>query len=133
MGISIDKAFGIHQEALRVYSKRAELLANNIANADTPGFKAKDLDFQGLLQGYQKQGAAAELTHHKHDMGLNESSLPLNSHIITRTAEQPSQDGNTVNSAKEQMNYANNAMRYQISLQFLSGRIKGLLSALKGE
>ena len=130
MAISFDNALGIHARALAARSERAELLATNIANADTPGYKARDLDFASVL------GVATE------ELELTRSDsahLPASRTLSTggalryRTPLSPSVDGNTVDSHLESMAYLDNALRYQASLQFLNGRISGIRLALRGE
>ena len=94
MAISLDKAFGIHQHALLVRSERAEVLASNIANADTPGYKAKDLDFADALANAKKsQNYSMSKTHEKHF----DLSIDINSAEKYRNPYQPDTgDGNTV-------------------------------------
>ncbi len=132
MAISFDKAFGIHEAALNLKAQRAEVLASNLANADTPNYKARDIDFSKALQ-------MASSNHHS---GLKRTHVGhMDSHIGTeipglsyRIPMQPDTgDGNSVEAQIEQTKFAENAMHYQASLTFLNGRIKGLLSAIKGE
>lgn len=128
MAISLDKAFGISQHALLVRSDRAEVLASNIANADTPGYKAKDIDFADALAN-AKRGQSYRLTktHEKHfDLSMN--SNPAEKY---RNPYQPDTgDGNTVDVQVERNKFMENAMEYQTSLRFLNGRIKSLNKAL---
>ena len=131
MPISFDSALGIHDKALLVRSRRAELLASNIASADTPGYKAKDIDFRSALANVQAQShQGLKLTHEKH--------IPLTSQlsgmeVSYRIPNQSSLDGNTVDSQLEKSAFAENALRYQASLTFLDKKFKGLIAALKGE
>ncbi|WKE66707.1 flagellar basal body rod protein FlgB [Gallaecimonas kandeliae] len=133
MAISFDKAFGISQYAVQVRQERAELLASNLANADTPGYKAKDLDFKAALaeaQSGQQGGQSLVRTNDRHLA----ASLGLDPAVGYRNPNQPDTgDGNTVDVQVERSLFMQNAMEYQTSLQFLSGRIKGLMSAIKGE
>lgn len=134
MGFSIDDALGIHQQALLLRSRRAEVLANNIANADTPNYKARDLDFRAILSEEQgKSGDAGQLlvTNANH-IRLNDFSSDSDD-LLYRVPLQPSLDGNTVDVQVEQAKYAENAMQYMASLNFVSGNIKGLLTAIRGE
>lgn len=116
-----DPLFGIHGKALALRSQRMSILASNIANAATPGFKAKDFDFQKALDAVSSKAApvgtasAAEST-----MGYR---VPL----------QPSLDGNTVELSTEQTLFAENALQYKTTLSFLQGRVSTVMSALKGE
>lgn len=126
----IDQAFGTHGTALQLRAERAQLLAANLANADTPGFKARDIDFQAALAS--AQGAAAPLvtTQANHVAGLDAGASPT---ALYRTPLQPSLDGNTVDVATEQAAFGENSNRYLASLTFLNGRIRGLMTALRGE
>ena len=112
-----DGLFGVHGAALEVRSQRMGLLASNIANASTPGFKAKDIDFHTALaaveQGQGDEGFASAVKY--------------------RVPTQPSLDGNTVELSSEQTAFAENAVAYQTTLSFLNGRISQITRALKGE
>lgn len=132
MAITFDKALGIHQHALESRVKRAEVLANNLANADTPGFKARDLDFQAMMQKAQDNmsGFGMEKTHSAH---MDASGGAADSDLLYRVPNQPSVDGNTVDAQAEQTRFMRNAMDYQASFQFLNGKFTGLTKALKGE
>ena len=113
-----DSLFGVHGAALAVRSQRMGLLASNIANASTPGYKAKDIDFQAALNG-----------------ASNGSSLDasIDANTLYRVPLQPSADGNTVELTTEQTAFAENAVAYQTTLSFLNGRIGQITRALKGE
>lgn len=131
MSISFDKALGVHAQALEVRVSRAEVLANNLANADTPGFKARDLDFKAML-GQQLDGQLAmATTNGKHlPLGGLESSAEA---LQYRIPNQPSLDGNTVDTQQEIAEFTKNVMDYQASFQFLNSKFKGLTAAIKGE
>lgn len=132
MAISFDKALGIHQYALEARVKRAEVLANNMANADTPGFKARDVDFQAVMQKAQQAVSGFEMT--KTDAGhMDTSSGASDGELLYRTPHQPSVDGNTVDAQQEQTRFMRNAMDYQASFQFLNSKFSGLTKAIKGE
>lgn len=132
MAITFDKALGIHQHALETRVKRAEVLANNMANADTPGFKARDMDFQAIMQKAQNNMSSfgMEKTHAGH---MDGGSGAGDSDLLYRTPNQPSVDGNTVDAQAEQTRFMRNAMDYQASFQFLNSKFTGLTKALKGE
>lgn len=136
MTISFSNALGIHEHALELRTKRAEVLANNIANADTPGFKARDIDFHSLLK-QQTQGMAAgdslklSTTNGKH-LPVNNDPFASDS-LLYRMPSQPSIDGNTVDSQTEKAEFMKNTLDYQSSFQFLSSRFKSLSNAIKGE
>lgn len=132
MSINFKNVFGVHAEALTLYAKRSELLAGNLANADTPGFKAKDIDFNTVFKSAQSPGAPVQLegTHEGHFRPQNGLSK---GQVKYRVPSQSSIDGNSVESQVEQAKFTENALRYQISLRFLNGRITGLMTALRGE
>ena len=130
MAISLDKAFGVHDQGLLLRTKRAEIIASNIANADTPGYKAKGMDFQKALEqasSQQKQSLAR--THEKHFK--MESSL-TNSQGYRVPNQPDTGDGNTVDSNVERNLYLQNQLEYQASYQFLNSKIVGIKKALKG-
>lgn len=114
-----DGLFGIHGAALAVRSQRMGMLASNIANASTPGYKAKDVDFRAALAGAAAPGGSI-------DAAVDDATL-------YRVPLQPSADGNTVELATEQTAFAENAVAYQTTLSFLNGRISQITRALKGE
>lgn len=133
MSISFNKAFGIHEQALEVQSRRSAVLANNLANADTPGFKARDIDFRQALQSAMQANASSGLarTDARHYSG---DSRYLSTEQQYRVPMQPDTgDGNTVDANVEQAAFAQNAIQYQTSLTFLNSKIRGLLTAIRGE
>ena len=132
MPINFDAALGIHAQALATHSRRAEVLANNIANADTPGYQARDMDFKQVLAGARNDQMNMNTTHRGHISG-NASGLTSSAELLYRTPSQPSLDGNTVDLQIEQAEYAKNAMRFQSSFTFLNGKFGGLRSAIRGE
>jgi len=119
----------IHSEALALRSKRNEILSSNIVNAGTPNFKAKDLDFEEMLKNRMGFGEVNTTNnrHFKLASGPNKEGVKFR-HNIT-----PSKDGNTVELHVEQMQFSENVMRYQSSLEFLNRKISGLMTAIKGE
>lgn len=125
---AIDKLFGLSPAALSIRGQRFELISANLANADTPGYKAMDIDFAKALARVQEQGPAGGKTNSRHF-----SSEGLNGEALYRMPSQPTMDGNTVETDKEHAAFMDNAIRYQASLNFLNGRIKGMLLALRGE
>jgi len=132
MAISFDKAFGVHEAALNLKAERAEVIANNLANADTPKFKARDIDFQKALQmASSKRQSGLTRTNSRHIDSRLGTEIPGLSYRIPLQPD--TGDGNTVEAQIEQTKFAQNAMQYQTSFTFLNGRIKGLLSAIRGE
>ncbi|WP_299198948.1 flagellar basal body rod protein FlgB [uncultured Amphritea sp.] len=133
MAISFDKALGIHEQAVNVRVQRAEILANNIANGDTPNYKARDIDFQSILQGVQdgQQPLKMARTDAGHSSGL--VSPDFAAELMYRIPTQPSVDGNTVDVQEEMARYSKNAVDYQASFEFLNKKFKGLSNAIRGE
>ena len=132
MPINIDKALGAFPEHLSLYGKRSSLLASNLANADTPGFKAKDMDFAAILRQHRDTEVQLTTTHPGHTAS-GATGDPLRSDVLYRIPNQPSMDGNTVDPHLEKAAFAENAVRYQTSLMLLDRKIRGLMTALRGE
>ncbi|MDO8843824.1 MAG: flagellar basal body rod protein FlgB [Methylicorpusculum sp.] len=130
MAINFDKALGVHPQALTLRERRGEVLASNLANADTPGFKARDLNFQSVLQGAMPDELPIERTRSGH---AAPSDLLLGANLMFRNPHQASLDGNTVESHIEQAKFSENAVQYQASLRFINGKFSGLMTAIKGE
>lgn len=132
MPINIDSALGPLPDALTLRSKRSEVLASNLANADTPQYKARDFDFRAALASAQGDQLALRTTQARH-IAFDQDSSVQGTTLQYRIPNQSSLDGNTVDAQVEQAAFAENAVNYQATLTFLNGRIKGLLGALKGE
>lgn len=130
MPVNFDKAFGVHDNALLLFERRTQLLSENIANADTPDYRARDIDFQQALNNVQSQSVALDTSHHEH---ISLSQQPYTEDIQFREVEQSAADGNTVDLQKEKAAFAENAIRYQTTMHILSRKISGLKSAFKGE
>ena len=113
-----EKLFGLHATALQLRSQRMMMLASNIANAGTPGYKARDIDFAAALkartEGLSNDAAVTQATR-------------------WRVPVMPSMDGNTVEMATEQTAFAENAVAYQATLSFIRGRVDTITRALKGD
>lgn len=133
MAINFSSALGIHEQAFRLRSDRAGILADNLANADTPGYKAKDIDFKAILGGQvqmQSTGSSMQTTHANHfSLSSNSSEYDM----MYRTPQQPSIDGNTVEEQIENAEYMKNSLAFEASFNFLNGKFKKLTSAIKGE
>jgi flagellar basal-body rod protein FlgB len=130
----IDSALQFHQTALSLREARQELLASNIANADTPNYKARDIDFANALQGAmsgKKVILPLASTANAHLAGATGQSV-LGSPVLYRNVLQPSADGNTVDMDVERAQFADNALRYEASVRFVSDKIKDVLTALQG-
>jgi flagellar basal-body rod protein FlgB len=135
MPLNLDTYLGVHQDALKVYSQRTSVLANNIANADTPNYKAQDLDFRTLLA--QSGGAGGSLpltsTSAAHLTGTSAAPAGGGTGLKYRVPLAPSLDGNTVDVQLEQAAFADNTVRYQAALSFLTGKFKDLMTAITGQ
>jgi len=132
MAISFDRYLGIHDDALILRSKRTELLAANMANADTPGYKAKDIDFKQALQNAQQgdSGFKMATTNDKH---IDGKGFSVNGDVKFRVNHQPSVDGNTVDTNIEKTEFAKNALEYSASLRFLDGKFSAIKKVLKAQ
>ncbi len=126
---SFEQALGIHPQAMMLRARRAEILAANLANADTPNYQARDIDFRTVLsaEGDPTRLAATNRGH------LSGGETVMGAELMYRTPSQPSLDQNTVDVDAERARFVDNSMRYQASLRFLDGRFSGLKSALRGE
>lgn len=132
----LDNELRFQQDAMSLRAERQQVLANNIANADTPNFRARDFDFSTeLASSLQKQhtgsGMALATTSDRH---LQASSQNLSSRdLLYRVPDQPSLDGNTVDMDRERAQFTDNAVRYQASLTFLTSRLQSLKTAMQSE
>ena len=131
----LDDMLNFHTQALRVRDQRQQVLASNIANADTPNYKARDLDFNTALQGALKgagtaSGMQVATTAPGHMQGAPGTGAV--SGLLYRTPPQGSVDGNTVDMDAERAAFADNAVHYEFNLTRLSSQIKGLLSVIQG-
>jgi len=133
VAFNLDNAFGIHGEALKLRAQRTAQLAANIANADTPNYKAKDIDFQTAMKQVQQANDSSILKRTQQGHMTTSGSTAMTAPLLYRVPHQPSIDGNSVNTQLEQAQFAKNAVEYQASFNFLNGSIKGLLTAIKGE
>ena len=115
--------------ALSLRAKRNEILASNIANAATPNYKSRDIDFDTEIKKYQSKGPI-QVTNDQHIPVMKPASPGK---VQFRKNVNPSLDGNTVELAIEQLQFAENSMKYQSTLSFLSGKVNTLMSAIKGE
>ncbi len=132
MRIGIDNALGIHAQALQIRGERTEVLARNIANADTPGYKARDLDFKAVLAA--QTNAAAQPLRTTDSRHLADSTAgQLDGNLKYRMPLMPSLDGNTVEAQVEQAEFAQNSLQFMASLRFVNGKFSGMMTAIKGE
>lgn len=139
MSIINDRIFGIHDDALLLQERNLKLRAENIANADTPGYKAREMSFDRAMESALQtkstvsQGSSGRLlTNDPRQIGgvASSSSSVQEGYSIP---DQPALDGNTVDLDKERVGYTQDAVGYQTTLSFLNSRISGIKSALKGQ
>jgi flagellar basal-body rod protein FlgB len=123
-----DTAFGIHEKALNLRAQRMEVISKNIANADTPGFKARDIDFKNVLNNVERAGTM-QTTHAKH-IG---QAANAGSNMVYTVPFNTALDGNTVDISVEHAKYGKAAAEYQATLRFIEGNIAGVRKALRGE
>lgn len=130
MAISLDKLMGFHHKAMQVRTDKMEVISGNLANANTPGYKARDIDFKKAMASAQYQrDHNLSRTHEKHFEGR----MQTQGEIDFRIPNQPDTgDGNTVEVQTERNLFLENGMRYQAGIQFLNGKIKGMKKALAG-
>jgi len=135
MPINLDTYLGVHADALKIRGQRTELLARNLANADTPGYQARDLDFRAALaaaSGGAEAPVSLRTTSTRH-LSTADASPEGTANLKYRVPLAPSLDGNTVDVQMEQAAFAENSVRYQATLSFLSARFRGLLTAITGQ
>lgn len=137
MPVNLDTYLGVHAQALSLRSQRTEVLAANMANADTPGYRARDIDFKSALAaaGDPSGGVSLATTKQGHigaatPNGMNGSPAP---ELKYRTPLAPSLDGNTVDAQLEQAAFAENTVRYQATLSFLNSKFRALMTAITGQ
>lgn len=132
MPISFESALGIHETALRLRGQRAGVLANNLANVDTPNYKARDLDFKTILSQAETDNCLVTQTTNEHHISTN-TTVEETNELLYRTPQQPSIDGNTVEDQIEHAEYMKNALAFQASFEFVSDEFKGLKTAIRGD
>jgi flagellar basal-body rod protein FlgB len=130
LNIGGDPIFGMHADALRLHQRRLELIASNLANADTPNYRARDLDFQSALAKAAGASPGLAQTQSGHQPAAG-SAGPDG--VTYRTPTQNSLDGNSVDVQQEQAAFADSVVHYQASLMFAESRVRSLLAAISGE
>ncbi|HKN03904.1 MAG TPA: flagellar basal body rod protein FlgB [Buttiauxella sp.] len=131
----LDAALRFQQEAINLRAQRQEILAANIANADTPGYQARDIDFASEMKKVMEKGraegsgVALALTSTRHIPAATHSAPSLD--LLYRVPDQPSMDGNTVDMDRERTQFADNSLKYQSDLTVLGGQIKSMMSVLQ--
>ena len=126
---SISNHLNFHASALQLRSRRNNILASNIANAATPNFKARDLNYDQQIRQADDIGPLKSTDSKHFKVAVKNPHQTL----FYRQPINPSLDGNTVELSVEQLEFSENSVRYQTSLEFLNNRIAGLLSAIRGE
>ncbi|MCF7988216.1 MAG: flagellar basal body rod protein FlgB [Methylovulum sp.] len=130
MTINFKNALSIHPQALSLREKRSEVIASNLANEDTPNYKARDMDFNSILKQSQSRSVDLNRTQEGH---IHSERQLLGANLMFRNPYQASLDGNTVESNIEQAKYSENAVQYEASLGFVSSDFSGLITAIKGQ
>jgi flagellar basal-body rod protein FlgB len=148
MAINLDSYLGVHAQALTLEAQRTELLAANLANADTPNYKARDIDFKAALAAAGGGAGSGSATNsasgttlavtttnaaHQGAQGTGGMDATIGSNLKYRVPMAPSLDGNTVDTQLEQAAFAENSVRYQATLTFLNARFKELMTAIVGQ
>lgn len=124
-----------HGQALGLRSERQRLIASNIANADTPGYIARDMDFSAALRQAtgQMQGAALAASQPGHIGGSGDTAAAAQAHLVYATPSQTNLDRNTVDMDRERANFADNSVRYEATLRFINGNVRTMMDAIKGQ
>jgi flagellar basal-body rod protein FlgB len=133
MALNLDTYLGVHADALKLQSRRMEVIANNLANSDTPGYKARDIDFRAAMANASGTDASVKLaTTNPGHLGTDPTT-EAGANLKYRVPLAPALDGNTVDAQQEQAAFADNTVRYQATLTFLSSRFKSLMTAITGQ
>ena len=125
-----DNLFGLHTQALDLWQRRSEVLASNLANADTPGYLARDVDFKKALSSASGQNESLPMAITQ--QGQINPQAQAADQLAFRTPGLPTMDGNTVDTQVEQANFAANGVHYQASLSFITAQIHMLRTAITG-
>jgi flagellar basal-body rod protein FlgB len=134
MPMKLDAYLGVHATALKLRSQRTEIIAANLANADTPNYRARDIDFKSALAAAGSPGAGVHLATTKSGhLGGTSVNGAAGTELKYRIPLAPALDGNTVDTQLEQAAFAENTVRYQATLQFLSSKFRGLMTAITGQ
>ena len=127
--MKLDNILGIYEQSLRLRNQRSDILASNIANADTPGYKARDIDFRSVLKQHAVQPSKLQATNPKHFQ--NSEIGKSTAYIQFSSSNQPSLDGNTVDAQQEILKFSENEQRFNATVGFLEGKVKRIEQALK--
>ena len=133
MAAGFNNLLGIHEQALNIQASRTQLIGANLANADTPGYKARDLDFKAAMQGAEHElqpTGPLKMTRVAH---IQPDGYVSGQEIMYRLPTQASLDGNSVETHVEMAQFTENSIRYLTSLRIINGRLNKLMSAFRGE
>lgn len=141
MFANMTSTLDFHAKALVLRAERQRIIASNIANADTPGYAARDINFKDAMNaatGTSAQSltpsAPSDGTTHAHHIPLQASTTSMGSSALGYTAQsQPAMDGNSVDMDRERANFVDNSVRYEATLRFINGQSKTILSAIQGQ
>jgi flagellar basal-body rod protein FlgB len=141
MFANMTSALDFHAKALVLRAERQRIIASNIANADTPGYAARDINFKDAMNAATNTGAQSltpsvpsDGTTHARHIALQASTTSLGSSALSYTAQsQPAMDGNSVDMDRERANFVDNSVRYEATLRFINGQSKTILSAIQGQ
>lgn len=139
MSITFHNALGLYESALTLRAEKAAVLSANLANSDTPGFKARDVNFQEELKrvmgtdGSPVRLRASKPGHFGFSDSAGAASAVHNSEKLYRVPQQPSIDGNSVEEQVEHAEFMKNTLEFQTAFTLLNSRFKGLTKAIKGE
>ncbi len=133
MAITFEGALAGHDKALLFRSARSAVLANNIANSDTPNYKARDISFESMMKESTRSRLSMNATNDKHLSQASGLASVDSDALLYRTPSQPSLDGNTVDMQREQAEFAQNSLQFDTSFLFLDRKISGMKKALGGQ
>ena len=133
MSFSFGSTFNLHEQALYLQARRTELLSSNLANAETPHYKAKDFDFKASLQAAVRNPFGKKPLRETSSKHIQPENSDYRFETLFRMPYQTSLDGNTVESQVEMSAFNDNAIRYMASLRFLNGKISSLMTAIRGD
>jgi flagellar basal-body rod protein FlgB len=133
MPLNLDTYLGVHADALKLQSKRMEVIADNLANSDTPGYKARDIDFRAAMAKAGGADAPVKLATTSPGHLGTDPTAAADASLKYRVPLAPALDGNTVDAQQEQAAFADNTVRYQATLTFLSSSFKSLMTAITGQ
>ena len=132
----LTSSLDFHGQALSLRSERERLIAGNIANADTPGYVARDMDFSAALRqatGNMQGAPALQATQPGHIGGSGSTAAAIDAHLVYATPSQTNLDRNTVDMDRERASFADNSVRYEATLRFINGNVRAMLDAIKGQ